>query len=122
MTNGKKVAIGSGIIILVVGAMLTARWYRAFVEAPVVMHDHTSDEQDSKQATCATLIAQHRSRLESVIEVELHNADRYSDFSRALEALNVFTLDFNGERKDPGEVLQSIIEKLSQMKDGARRR
>ncbi len=60
--------------------------------------------------------------MEAVIEVELHNADRYSDFNRALEALNVFTIGFNGERKDPGEVLQSIIEKISQMKDGARRR
>ena len=79
-------------------------------------------EQPDKRQLCSSLIAGHRSNLESMFEAELYAGSFKTDeWHDALNSLGVATSDSSGHARNPSSVLQSTFDKLMQMKNAADR-
>ena len=83
--------------------------------------DHIAEQPDKRQL-CSSLVAGHRSNLESMFEAELYvgsyNTDEWHD---ALNSLGIAASNSSGHTRNPSSVLQSTIDKLEQVKNAADR-
>jgi hypothetical protein len=79
-------------------------------------------EQPDRRQLCSSLIAGHRSNLESMFEAELYFGSYKTDeWHDALKSLGLATSDSNGHPRNPSSVLQSTLEKLVHVKNAADR-
>ena len=79
--------------------------------------DHITEQPDKRQL-CSSLIAGHRSNLESMFEAELYVGSYKTDeWHDALKSLGLATSDSNGHPSNPSSVLQSTLDELVQVKN-----
>ena len=79
-------------------------------------------EQPDNRQLCSSLIAGHRSNLESMFEAELYAGTFQTDeWHDTLKNLGVATSDSSGHPRNPSSVLQSTFDKLVQVKNAADR-
>jgi hypothetical protein len=79
-------------------------------------------QEPDKRQLCRSFLASHRSTLESMFEKELYaTAYGTDEWHQALNELEVATRGAGGHAPDPRTVMQSALDKLTKVRDGADR-